>query len=78
MLDPEIENTEHIFFTEIEDEYENDTRKIKEQEITVQELSDVLKSCEETDLIEVDLTVDSIQNNRSDSILIDDFVEGDR
>lgn len=61
-----------------EDEAENYVQKPIEQEIALQGLSDVLKSYEEKDIIEDDLTVDSIQNNKSASILIDDIMEGDR
>ena len=34
-----------------------------------------MTSCDEKDLIEDDLTVDSIQNNKTKSILIDDMIE---
>ena len=41
-------------------------------------MNDALNYYEEKDIIEDDLTVESIQNNKTDSILIDDFVEEDR
>ena len=77
--DSMIENAEPIFFTEIdEDELENDNKKSTELQLNAEELNSLLRTCDEKDMIEDDLTVDSIQNNRTNSILIDDVSEGDR
>ena len=80
-MDPDlmIENAEPIFFTEIEeDELGNDNKKSTELQLNAEELSSLLRTCDEKDIIEDDLTVDSIQNNKTNSILIDDVFEGDR
>ena len=79
LLEPAEENfSEPVFFTEIDDETaEVVTEKAKEQEEIMAELAYLQKSLEEKDVIEDDLTVDSIQNNNSASILIDDIMRVD-
>ena len=77
--DVPTESSEPIFFTEIdEDEIENDIKTSTDLKLNAEELNSLLRACDEKDTIEDDLTVDSIQNNKTNSILIDDVYEGDR
>ena len=69
-----------VFFTEIEDEPVKVVTKISiEHEVTAGDSIAVQQTLEELEkyIVEDDLTVDSIQNNISTSILIDDIMEGD-
>ena len=70
-----LTSTEPIFFTEIDDEEADTENNVQEQQINLEELKTLMTTCEEKDLIEDDLTVDSIQNNKTKSILIDDVIE---
>ena len=74
-----LKSAEPIFFTEIDDDDEANTDKIvhPERQINIEELNTLMTTCEEKDFIEDDLTVDSIQNNKTRSILIDDIFEDD-
>ena len=79
LLEPAEEKfSEPVFFTEIDDETaEVVTEKATEWEEITAELTYLQRSLEEKDVIEDDLTVDSIQNNNSASILIDDIMRVD-
>ena len=73
-----LTSTEPIFFTEIDDDEPNIDESSPQRQINVEELNDLMTTCDIKDLIEDDLTVDSIQNNKTQSILIDDVFEDDR
>ena len=73
-----LTSTEPIFFTEIDDDEPDIDRGTPHRQINVEELNNLMTTCDVKDLIEDDLTVDSIQNNKTQSILIDDVFEDDR
>ena len=73
-----LTSTEPIFFTEIDDDEPDIDRGTQQRQINVEELNNLMTTCDVKDLIEDDLTVDSIQNNKTQSILIDDVFEDDR
>ena len=66
--------------TEIDDDEEDIGAENKKEDVNLGEISSLLKVCAEKsieDFIEDDLTVESIQNNKTNSILIDDVLEED-
>ena len=72
-----LTSTEPIFFTEIDEDETDIDQNASERLINVEELNTLLTKCDEKEFIEDDLTVDSIQNNKTQSILIDDVFEDD-
>ena len=72
-----LTSTEPIFFTEIDEDETDIDQNASERLINVEELNTLMTKCDEKEFIEDDLTVDSIQNNKTQSILIDDVFEDD-
>ena len=72
-----LTSTEPIFFTEIDEDETDIDQNASERLINVEELNTLMTKCDEKEFNEDDLTVDSIQNNKTQSILIDDVFEDD-